>query len=80
MNDPWLALTYVAIFAVFGGILAAWLLARTRKAQVLDAVERTEEYRTALTAQSAANERVAHELTQVTDRLTAIEKLLRDVG
>lgn len=80
MNDPWLAVTYVAIFAVIGGVLAAWLLARTRKAQVLDAVERTEEYRAALATQSAANDRVARELAQVTDRLTAIEKLLRDVG
>lgn len=80
MNDAWLAATYIAIFAVIGGVLAAWLLARTRKAQVQEAIDRTEEYRSALTTQSTANERVADELSQVNERLAAIEKLLRDVG
>lgn len=80
MNDPWLALTYIAIFAVLGGVLAAWLLARTRRAQVQETAERNEEYRSALATQSAANEHVAGELSRVSERLAAIEKLLRDVG
>lgn len=80
MSDPWLAITYVAIFAVLGGVLAAWLLARARKTQVALAADRAEEYRAALAQQSATNGQLASELAGVNERLAAIEKLLRDVG
>ncbi len=80
MNDPWLAITYIAVFAVIGGVIASWLLARARKSQLVEAHDQIEQYRAALTEQSAANQQVAQELAQVTSRLAAIEGLLRDVG
>ncbi|SNS40215.1 hypothetical protein SAMN06309944_0110 [Micrococcales bacterium KH10] len=80
MSDSWLAITYVAIFAVIGGVVSVWLLARARKTQLQQTAENAEQYRAALASQSATNERLAKELAGINERLAAVEKLLRDVG
>jgi hypothetical protein len=80
MSSGWLALTWIVIFTVVGGVTASWLLARARTAQARAGAELNHQYESLLTRQSATNEQVAGVLAQLNDRLGAIEKMLRDVG
>lgn len=80
MTDPWIAAIYIAAFAVIGVVVALAVSARARTAQARADADNAQRYRDAVAAQTQAQEHVAAELARLTERVGAVEKLLKDVG
>lgn len=80
MSDPWIAAIYIAAFIAIGAIVAVGMLARARTAQARADAEHAQQYRDLVVRNASAQDRVAAELARLTERVAAVEKLLRDVG
>lgn len=80
MTDPWIAAIYIAAFIALGAVIAVAVLARARTAQARADTDNGKRHRDLVAHQSAAQEQVAAELARLTERVAAIEKLLREVG
>jgi hypothetical protein len=80
MSDGWLALTWIVVIAVFGAVVAAVVLARARTAAARAGAADDERYRQLAERCTASQQQAAAELGRLTERLTAVEKLLRDIG
>jgi len=80
MTDPWLAAVYAVAFIAAGAVVAIWLFTRARSVRAEVAHEHAEQYRELAARSATAQEQVASELANLRERVSAIEKLLEDVG
>ncbi len=80
MSDGWLALTWIVVIGVLGVAVAAVVLARARVAAARAGAADGERYRQLAERCAAGQQQAAAELGRLTERLAAVEKLLRDVG
>lgn len=79
MSEYSLAITYVSLFVVLGATVAVIALARARTSTARAGAEHLQRYRELAERCASEQHRTADELEQLTDRLAAVEKLLRDV-
>jgi hypothetical protein len=79
MSGLSLALTYISLFVVVGAVVAVITLARARTSVARAGGEQLQHYRELAERCATEQQRTADELEQLTDRLAAVEKLLRDV-
>lgn len=80
MSSLALAITWIVVVVVIGAVLATWLLARARAAQARANTATIEQLETLTRQATDATNKSTKELTQLHDRLAAIETLLREVG
>lgn len=80
MSDPWIAAIYVTAFVVIGVIIAVVVLARARTAQALADADNAERYRSLAEQSATSQQQAAAELARLSERVAAVEKLLREVG
>jgi hypothetical protein len=80
MNDTALAITYISIIAVIGAVVAVVIVTRSRVAQARANAEQVRRYQELADRCVAGQRQTAEELTRLTERIAAIEKLLREVG
>jgi hypothetical protein len=79
MNDAWLAATYIAVIVVLGLVTAAVVVSRAKIATARATSTHVEQYRTVAESSAASQREVAAELARLTDRVAAVEALLRSV-
>lgn len=80
MSDAWLAITYIAIIAVIGAVVAVVLVARARVAQARANAEHIKRYQELTERCAVGQQETAGELSRLTERVAALETLLREVG
>lgn len=80
MNDTWLAVTWVAAFVVIGVVIAVTVTARAGVARARAKAEAGQRYQELAERCAAGQQQTAEELGRLTERVAAVEKLLRDVG
>jgi hypothetical protein len=80
MGDGWLAAIYIAVFVVLGLVIAVVVISRTRTVVARAAGTQVQQYREVAERAAAAQREVADELARLTDRVAAVEALMRSVG
>jgi hypothetical protein len=80
MSDGWLAAIYIAVFVVLGLVIAVVVISRTRIAVARATEAQVQQYREVAERAAAAQREVAEELARLTDRVAAVEALMRSVG
>jgi hypothetical protein len=80
MSDGWLAAIYIAVFVVLGLVIAVVVISRTRIVVARAAEAQVQHYREVVERAAAAQREVAEELARLTDRVAAVEALMRSVG
>ncbi|AGL18506.1 hypothetical protein [Actinoplanes sp. N902-109] len=80
MSDSWLAATWIAVIVVLGLVAATVVVSRARVAGARAAGSHLEQYRAVTEAATASQREVAAELARLTERVAAVESLLRSVG
>jgi hypothetical protein len=80
MSDGWLAAIYIAVFVVLGLVIAVVVISRTRIVVARAAEAQVQHYREVAERAAAAQREVAEELARLTDRVAAVEALMRSVG
>ena len=79
MGDAWLAATYIAVIIVLGLVAAVVVASRGRIAVARAADAHVQQYREVAERSAAAQREVAEELARLTERVAAVETLLRSV-
>jgi hypothetical protein len=80
MSDGWLAAIYIAVFVVLGLVIAVVVISRTRITVARATEAQVQQYREVAERAVAAQREVADELARLTDRVAAVEALMRSVG
>jgi hypothetical protein len=80
MGDGWLAAIYIAVFVVLGLVIAVVVISRTRIVVARATEAQVQQYREVAKRAAAAQQGVADELARLTDRVAAVEALMRSVG
>jgi hypothetical protein len=80
MSDGWLAAIYIAVFVVLGLVIAVVVISRTRIVVARATETQVQQYREVAERAAAAQREVAEELARLTDRVAAVEALMRSVG
>lgn len=80
MSDGWLAAIYIAVFVVLGLVIAVVVISRARVVVAHATEAQAQQYREVAERAAAAQRAVAEELTRLTDRVAAVEALMRSVG
>jgi hypothetical protein len=80
MNDGWLAATYIAVFVVLGLVAATVVVSRARVATARTTSAHADRYRELAESSAASQREIAAELARLTERVAAVENLLRSVG
>lgn len=80
MSDAWLAAVWISVVIVVGLVVGVVLLARARTAQAQADAQNRQRYQDLAEQSAASQQQTAAELARLTERVAAIEKLLRDVG
>jgi hypothetical protein len=79
MSDGWLAATYITVVVVLGLMAAAVVVTRGRIAVARAGQGQAELYREVAERAATSQREVADELAALTERLGAVESLLRSV-
>lgn len=80
MNDGWLAIIWVALFVVVGAVFAVGMLLRARTVQARADAQLQQRYRELAEQSVASQEATAAQLAELTSRVAAVERLLKEVG
>jgi membrane-bound lytic murein transglycosylase MltF len=80
MSDSWLAVTYMLIVVVVGAVVAVVLVTRARVAQARADTDHVRHYQELAERCADSQRQLAGEVSRLTERVAAIEKLLREVG
>jgi len=80
MSDGWLAAIYIAVFVVLGLVIAVVVISRTRITVARATEAQVQQHREVAERAAAAQREVAEELARLTDRVAAVEALMRSVG
>lgn len=80
MGDAWLAATYIAVVLVLGLVTATVVVSRGRIAVARATDGQAREYREIAERSATAQRQAAEEIARLTERVAAVETLLRSVG
>ncbi len=80
MSDAAIATIYIAAFVVIGLVVGVIATARVRIAQARANAEHLQRYQQLADHAAASQRHAAEEVARLSERVGAIEKLLRDVG